>query len=322
MPASCARHAGQLGSAAMMVRSCFSDGACGLSAAARCDVVDQIRAFFVHGPDVPALGNSRSSQRETVCSRTAEAGPTYCHTLDRFGSVVIAGGYPLSIGDGSRAIRESPKPNQCLCSKRSETPLLLAEDIWPLMVRADTTAPVFNDEEKRARATPQVHKVARERLPLLTSARLAFSAGCDSATTLFAVARHVGVLHLLFARELRLRRKWRGAFDQLPVSCPRSRRGCDDYGSSQRERVRSGRAGAGLCSPSHAGHFWTVGHGWGNSHHPSGTVSALLGNSRTAISVSAGCPTVFVWTLRNRGRVESVSRCARGPFPGVAQHFG
>ena len=207
--------------------------------------------------------------------------------------MVIAGGYPLSIGDGSRAIRESPYRNQCLCSKRSETPLLLAEDP-ALMVRADTTAPVFNDEEKRARATPQVHKVARGgyRVDVGT---FAFSAGCDSATTLFAGARHVGVLHLLFARELRLRRKWRGAFDQLPclVHAP-------DVAAMTTVVVNASAFAQGRQEPdSLTVARWTlldVGHGWGNSHHPSGTVSALSGNSLTAV--------------------------LGGPFPGVAQHFG
>jgi hypothetical protein len=72
-----------------------------------------------------------------------------------------------------------------------------------LILRADSTAPVFNDEEKRARATTQVHKVARESYRSDVGS-LAFWARCDRATTLFAGARHVGVLRLLFARELRL----------------------------------------------------------------------------------------------------------------------
>ena len=98
------------------------------------------------------------------------------------------------------------------------------------MVRADTTAPVVNDEEKHARATTQVHKVARGGYSFGVGT-LAFWARCNSATTLFAGARHVGVIP-----------------DFLTVA------------------------------------RWTLrerGHGWGNSHHPSGTASALLGNSRT-----------------------------------------
>ena len=58
------------------------------------------------------------------------------------------------------------------------------------MFRAETTAPVFNDEEKRARATTQVHQAAREGYRLDVGA-LAFWARCDRATTLVAWARHV-----------------------------------------------------------------------------------------------------------------------------------
>ena len=59
------------------------------------------------------------------------------------------------------------------------------------MIRADSTAPVFNDEEKRARATTQVHKVARDGYRC-DPAGLAFWAGCDGSTTRVAGARHVG----------------------------------------------------------------------------------------------------------------------------------
>jgi len=59
------------------------------------------------------------------------------------------------------------------------------------MLRADTNAPVFNDEEKRARATTQVHEVARESYRFDVGG-LAFWAGCDRATTLVAWVRHVG----------------------------------------------------------------------------------------------------------------------------------
>jgi len=58
--------------------------------------------------------------------------------------------------------------------------------------RANTTAPVFNDEEKRARATTQVRKVAREGYRLDVGG-LALWARCYSATTLVAGARHVGM---------------------------------------------------------------------------------------------------------------------------------
>jgi hypothetical protein len=59
------------------------------------------------------------------------------------------------------------------------------------MIRADTTAPVANDEEKLARATTQAHKAARDgyRFDVGT---FAIWAGCDRATTLVAGAQHVG----------------------------------------------------------------------------------------------------------------------------------
>ena len=61
------------------------------------------------------------------------------------------------------------------------------------MLRANTTAAVINDEEKRARVTTQVHKVAREGYRLDVGGS-AFGAGCDRATTLVAGARHSGTL--------------------------------------------------------------------------------------------------------------------------------
>ena len=69
-------------------------------------------------------------------------------------------------------------------------PSLLGKDP-ALMLRADTTAPVVNDEEKLARATTQVHKVAREGYRFDVG-RFAIWAGCDRATTLVAGAQHVG----------------------------------------------------------------------------------------------------------------------------------
>ena len=65
-----------------------------------------------------------------------------------------------------------------------------------LMLRADTPAPVFHDEEKRAPAATQVHKVARDAYRFDVGGP-AFSAGCDRATTLVAGARHVGIHRLL-----------------------------------------------------------------------------------------------------------------------------
>ena len=48
---------------------------------------------------------------------------------------------------------------------QSETAPLLVKDL-ALMIRADTTAPVVNDEEKIARATTQTHKAAPRWLSL------------------------------------------------------------------------------------------------------------------------------------------------------------
>ena len=59
-----------------------------------------------------------------------------------------------------------------------------------LMLRTNTSASVFDDEEKRARATTQVHKVAREGYRS-DAGGSAFWAGCDCTTTLVAGARHV-----------------------------------------------------------------------------------------------------------------------------------
>ena len=67
---------------------------------------------------------------------------------------------------------------------------------------------------------------------------------------------------------------------------------------------------------------WTVrdrGHGWGPPIIHRRRQFALSGNPRTAISVPAvsGCPTVSVWTFRNRGRLESVSGLCSGTVPNV-----
>jgi hypothetical protein len=72
---------------------------------------------------------------------------------------------------------------------QSETLPLLAKDP-ALILRADSAAPVFNDEEKLARTTTQVHKVARDRYRFDVGT-ITFWAGCDRATTLVAGARHV-----------------------------------------------------------------------------------------------------------------------------------
>ena len=177
------------------------------------DVVDQLRAFFAHGPDVPALGTAEVvSARQFARGRQKPARRTVTRwTVRGHGWGTTHNPSEMAV----RAIREFPYRNQCLCSKRSETPPLLAKDLT-LMIRSDTTAPVFNDEEKLARATTQAHKVARDGYHVEVGA-FAIWAGCDRAITMVAGAQHVGVLRLLFARWLRLRRKWRDVMNQVRV---------------------------------------------------------------------------------------------------------
>ena len=59
-----------------------------------------------------------------------------------------------------------------------------------LMLRAGNSASVFDNEEKRARAATQVHKVAREGYRSDAGGSASW-AGCDRTTTLVAGARHV-----------------------------------------------------------------------------------------------------------------------------------
>ena len=139
------------------------------------DVMDLIRLFSAHGPYVPALGTAvvvsagqfargrqkparRTATRWTVRFRVHGWGTTH---------------HPSEMA--VRAIRESPYRNQCLCSKRSETPPLLAKYL-ALMIRADTTAPVVNDEEKLARAQRR-HTRLPAMVTALTSARWQFGQG-------------------------------------------------------------------------------------------------------------------------------------------------
>ena len=191
------------------------------------------------------------------------------------------------------------------------------------MIRADTTAPVVNDEEKRARVTTQVHKVGREgdRFDVGGSA---FGAGCDRETTLGAGARHSGTSSArnLPAEPQAIRAKLRGAVSvKAGAAYPSSRPPPTSvaWGAAQlawKWRYVAQLPGLLVHAPDVAATAtvvvnatafaqgrqepdpltvarWTRrnrGHGWGNSHHPLGTVSALLGNSRTqrACGKSAG----------------------------------
>ena len=95
------------------------------------DVVDQVRAFSAHGPDVPALGtavvvSARQFARER--QKPARRTVTRWTVRDRghgWGTIH----YPSEMA--VRAIRESSYRNQSLCSQRSETPPLLSEGSGP-----------------------------------------------------------------------------------------------------------------------------------------------------------------------------------------------
>lgn len=102
-----------------------------------------------------------------------------------------------------------------------ETPQRPAKDPAP-MLRADTTAPVFNDEEKPARATAQVHKVARVRYRSDVGGS-AFYAGCNRATTLIAVARHVEIHRLPHGACQPSRKRFAPSLGRRGRMCGRSR---------------------------------------------------------------------------------------------------
>jgi hypothetical protein len=106
----------------------------------------------------------------------------------------VDGGHRIALGVSAVGLHRPGRGRGVESRERAflETSRLLGKHP-ALMLRADTTAPVVNDEEKRARATTQVHKVARESYRF-DVAGSAFWAGCDRATTLVAGARHVGDL--------------------------------------------------------------------------------------------------------------------------------
>ena len=72
------------------------------------DVVDQLRAFFVHGPDVPALGTAVVvSARQLARGRQKPARRTGTRWTDRGHGL---GDHPSSIGDGSSRYQGIPVP--------------------------------------------------------------------------------------------------------------------------------------------------------------------------------------------------------------------
>ena len=154
------------------------------------DVVDQIRVFFVHGPDVPALGTTvvvSAGQFARERQRPARSTVTRWTGRDRdhgWGTTHYPSEMAVALSGNSRtAISVS--------AVSGRRPLRYLAKDPALMIRADSTAPVFNDEEKLAHATTQAHKAARDgyRFDVGT---FAIWAGCDRATTLVAGARHVG----------------------------------------------------------------------------------------------------------------------------------
>ena len=142
-----------------------------------------------------------------------------------------------------------------------ETPQRSAKDPAPTL-RADTTAPVFNDEEKPARATAQEHKVARVRYRSDVGGS-AFSAGCDRATTLIAVARHVEIHR--FCRTERASR-------------------------AQTIRAKSGRRGRNVWQKSReAIPFVSLGMGWHRKSRPEAQGTASEG-SRSIFQIQMDGP--------------------------------
>ena len=91
----------------------------------RRDVVDQLRAFFAHGPDVPALGTAVVvSARQFARERQKPARRTVTRwTAHKRGHGWGTTHYPSEMA--GRARRESSYRNQCLCSKRLRDRLCL-----------------------------------------------------------------------------------------------------------------------------------------------------------------------------------------------------
>ena len=125
------------------------------------DVLDQLPGLFVHGPNMAA--------RATVVVSP--------------GVIAQRRQKPHAIPVARWTRRHSPH------GETLEILRIQARDP-ALMLRTDTSATVFDDEEKRARATTQVHKVAGEGYRSDAGGSASW-AGCDRTTTLVAGARHV-----------------------------------------------------------------------------------------------------------------------------------
>ena len=85
------------------------------------------------------------------------------------------------------------------------------------MLRADTTAAVVNDEEKRARADNAGTQSCSRGLTALTSAVRHFGQGVTGRPPWSLGLGIWDLIRLVFARGLRLRRRWRDVLDQLRV---------------------------------------------------------------------------------------------------------
>lgn len=112
---------------------------------------------------------------------------------------------PAAVIVRARAVAQRrQKPDQVTMARRTRWGCRHGETLEPsppslkgpaLVLRAKTIAAVFDHREKRARATPQVREVARERYRLDVSCS-AFWAARNGATTLIAGDWHVGLAAL------------------------------------------------------------------------------------------------------------------------------
>jgi len=127
-------------------------------------MADHVPGLSVHAPDVVAPAAVIVSPRAVAQGRQKP-------------DQITVARWTLRDGRHGKTLEPSPPP------LKGPAPIL----------RTETTAPVFNDKEKRTRATTEVHKVAREGYRVDVGGA-AFWAGCNRATTLVAGAgaRHIG----------------------------------------------------------------------------------------------------------------------------------
>ena len=121
-----------------------------------------------------------------------------------------------------------------------------------LVLRAHTTAPVFDDGEIRARATTQVHKVAREGYRVDVGGA-AFWAGCNRATTLVAGAgaRHIGTPPFAARNVPANKQTIRAKLRAVGAGCQAEVLGSDPFRQPWGNRVAPGDSGT--CGSSRRG---------------------------------------------------------------------